>query len=102
MVEAQRNNLELAVTEVFTNAVRHGGADDDIRLSLTPKDGYMCVQVKDSGPGLAPKPGALAAPDHEAGYGLFFVEKLSRRWGVTREQSRTRVWFEVDFERAAG
>lgn len=96
MAEHQRNNLELAVTEVFTNAVRHGGTDDHIRLALTPKDGYMCVQVTDSGPGLVPKPGATAAAD-EAGYGLFFVEKLTRRWGVTREQSRTRVWFEIDF-----
>ena len=99
MAEHQRDNLKLAVTEVFTNAVRHGGSDDQIRLALTPKDGYMCVQVTDSGPGLVPKPGATTA---NAGYGLFFVEKLTRRWGVTREQSRTRVWFEIDFEQAAG
>jgi anti-sigma regulatory factor (Ser/Thr protein kinase) len=100
MAEDQRCNLELAVTEVFTNAVRHGGTDADIRLALTPKDGYMCVQVTDSGAGLVPKPGAIGADD-EGGYGLFFVERLTRRWGVTRENSRTRVWFEVDFDQAA-
>lgn len=100
MAEDQRSNLELAVTEVFTNAVRYGGSDDDILLALTPKDGYMCVQVTDSGPGLVPKPGAMS-PDEGGGYGLFFVERLTRRWGVTRERSRTRVWFEVDFEQAA-
>lgn len=99
MAEDQRSNLELAVTEVFTNAVRHGGGDDDIRLVLTPKDGYMCVQVTDSGPGLVPQPGAMSA-DEQAGYGLFFVEQLTRRWGVTREHSRTRVWFEIDFQPA--
>ena len=28
---------------------------------------------------------------------LFIVEQLTRRWGVTREDKRTRVWFELDF-----
>jgi anti-sigma regulatory factor (Ser/Thr protein kinase) len=97
MHQRQRENLELAVTEVFTNAVRYGSAQDEIRLALTPKDGYMCVQVTDAGPGLVPSPGAMGVGS-EGGYGLFFVEKLTRRWGVTREGSRTRVWFEVDFE----
>jgi anti-sigma regulatory factor (Ser/Thr protein kinase) len=96
MDAAQRSNLELAVTEVFSNAVRHGGTDEDIRLALTPKDGFMCVQVTDSGAGLVPKPGAMARDDG-GGFGLFFVERLTRRWGVTREDSRTRVWFEIDF-----
>ena len=94
----QLNSFELAVTEVMSNAVRHGGADgESIRLAITPKDGYMCVQVTDSGPGLVPKPGALEADD-DGGFGLFIVEQLTRRWGVTREDQRTRVWFELDFE----
>ena len=33
----------------------------------------------------------------EGGYGLYFVEQLTRRWGVTRENRRTRVWFELDY-----
>ena len=31
------------------------------------------------------------------GFGLYFVEQLTRRWGVTRENRRTRVWFELDY-----
>jgi anti-sigma regulatory factor (Ser/Thr protein kinase) len=93
----QLSAFELAVTEVVSNAVRYCGSDDEpIRLAVTPKDGYMCVQVTDSGPGLVPKPGALE-PDADGGYGLFIVEQLTRRWGVTREDNRTRVWFELDF-----
>jgi anti-sigma regulatory factor (Ser/Thr protein kinase) len=95
--QAQFKAFELAVTEVVSNAVRHGGAPSAlIRLAVTPKDGYMCVQVTDSGPGLVPKPGALEADD-DGGFGLFIVEQLTRRWGVTREDDRTRVWFELDF-----
>jgi len=98
--DAQMRSFELAVTEVFSNAVRHGGGSrEPIKLAVTPKDGYMCVQVTDSGPGLVPKPGAFESDD-EGGFGLFIVEQLTRRWGVTREDDRTRVWFELDF--AAG
>jgi anti-sigma regulatory factor (Ser/Thr protein kinase) len=95
--EAQFKAFELVVTEVVSNAVRHGGdVSEPIRLAVTPKDGYMCVQVTDCGPGLVPKPGALEADD-TGGFGLFIVEQLTRRWGVTRENGRTRVWFELDF-----
>ena len=93
----QMGSFELVVTEVFSNAVRHGGRPGDlIRLAITPKDGYMCVQVTDSGPGLVPRPGAFESDD-DGGFGLFLVEQLTRRWGVTREDNKTRVWFELDF-----
>ena len=90
--------FELAVSEVVSNAVRHGGPpDDEIRFAVTPKDGYMCVQVTDQGPGFVPRPGAMGTEGDEGGFGLFIVEHVTRRWGVTREEKRTRVWFEVDF-----
>jgi anti-sigma regulatory factor (Ser/Thr protein kinase) len=89
--------FELVVTEIVSNAIRHGGAPgDEIRMAITPKDSFMCVQVTDLGPGLVPKPGALEADD-DGGFGLFIVEHLTRRWGVTRENSETRVWFELDY-----
>ena len=99
--EPQFRAFELVVSEVVSNAVRHAGiADEPIRVAVTPKDGYICVQVTDSGPGLVPKPGALEADD-DGGFGLFIVEQLTRRWGMTRENGRTRVWFELDFSAAA-
>lgn len=89
--------FRVAISEVVSNAVRHGQRDGaQIKLAVTPKDGYMCVQVTDSGPGLVPQPGAMGTDD-EGGFGLFIVEQLTRRWGVTREGARTRVWFELDF-----
>ena len=92
----QLPKLELAVSEIVGNAVRHGDSGDEIKFAMTPKDGYLCVQVTDSGQGFVPKPGAIAAED-DGGFGLFLVERLTRRWGVTREEARTRVWFELDF-----
>ena len=88
-------DLRLVISEVITNAVRHGGAGD-MMVAVTPKSGYLCVQVTDTGDGFAPRPRAYE-PDEDGGFGLFLVERLTRRWGLTRENSNTRVWFEFDF-----
>jgi anti-sigma regulatory factor (Ser/Thr protein kinase) len=92
----QAQSLRLIVSEIVTNALRHGSEGERIDLAVTPKPEFLCVQVTDDGPGLAPRPRALE-PDEEGGFGLFFVEQLARRWGVTRENRRTRVWFELDY-----
>ena len=92
-------DLRLVISEVITNAVRHGG-DDDMVVAVTPKQGYLCMQVTDTGDGFAPRPRAFE-PDDDGGFGLFLIERLTRRWGLTRENSKTRVWFEFDFDAAA-
>jgi anti-sigma regulatory factor (Ser/Thr protein kinase) len=93
---AKLETARLLVTEVVTNAVRHGAPGGVLLLAATPKPEFLCVQVTDDGPGLAPRPRALETDDN-GGFGLFFVEQLTRRWGVTRENRRTRVWFELDY-----
>jgi anti-sigma regulatory factor (Ser/Thr protein kinase) len=98
--QPRRADLELVVSEIVTNAIRHGRPDGDILLAATPKDEFLCVQVTDDGPGLVPRPGAMGS-DENGGFGLFLVERLTRRWGVTREGGRTRVWFELDYVEAA-
>jgi anti-sigma regulatory factor (Ser/Thr protein kinase) len=94
--ESKCSDLELVVTEVVTNAVRHGAPGGVLLLAATPKPEFLCVQVTDEGPGLAPAPRAMAS-DENGGFGLFIVEQLTRRWGVTREDRHTRVWFEFDY-----
>jgi len=92
----QAQSLRLIVSELVTNALRHGAEGEQIDLAVTPKPEFLCVQVTDDGPGIAPRPRALDT-DEEGGFGLYFVEQLTRRWGVTRENRRTRVWFELDY-----
>jgi anti-sigma regulatory factor (Ser/Thr protein kinase) len=94
--DARRSDLALVVTEVLTNAVRHGTPGAAVRLAATPKPEFLCVQVTDEGPGLVPRPGAMTSEEN-GGFGLFIVERLTRRWGMTRENHRTRVWFEFDY-----
>jgi anti-sigma regulatory factor (Ser/Thr protein kinase) len=97
--EARLPDLALVISEVVSNAVRHGSEAGAILMAATPKDDYLCVQVTDSGAGLAPRPRATA-PDEDGGWGFFLIEHLTRRWGLTREKGHTRVWFEYDFRAA--
>jgi len=99
LARPRREDLELVVSEIVTNAIRHGRRGGEILLAATPKQDYLCVQVTDDGPGFVPRPGAMASEEN-GGFGLFIVERLTRRWGVTREAGRTRVWFELDYDPA--
>lgn len=92
---ARRVDVELVLSEVVANAVRHGGPGRAIKVAATRGADHLRVDVTDDGPGLAPRPNAMAS-DRYGGFGLFIVEQLTRRWGVARENLRTRVWFEVE------
>lgn len=94
--ESRRHDLQLVMTEIVSNAICHGGSAGQLHLAATPKPEFLCVQVTDDGPGLAPRPRAMTS-DENGGFGLFIVEQLTRRWGVTRENNHTRVWFEFDY-----
>src|SRR3954451_9279885 len=74
MADEQRSRLDLAISEVVSNSVRHSGSTEAIRLVLTGKDGYLCVRATDGGNGLVPKPGAMGS-EPGAGFGLFLVEQ---------------------------
>ena len=96
LTPAAASDLRLVISEIVTNSLRHGTDSEFIDLAVTPKDAFLCVQVTDDGPGLASTPRSMV-PDEHGGYGLFLVEQLTRRWGITREGRRTRVWFELDY-----
>jgi anti-sigma regulatory factor (Ser/Thr protein kinase) len=82
----------LLLSEVVTNAVRHGEGDRVRILIDAAQDGELRCEVMDEGHGFVPK--ARDKPSMvEGGWGLHLVETLSRRWGV-REGS-THVWFEL-------
>jgi anti-sigma regulatory factor (Ser/Thr protein kinase) len=85
--------LALAVSEVVTNALRHGAPGEPIDLLARAGNDHLRVEVTDAGSGLAPRPRALES-DGGGGFGLFLIEQLARRWGVVRQTNTTRVWFE--------
>jgi Histidine kinase-like ATPase domain len=91
-----RADVLLLVTELVANAVIHPGAGPTrpVRVELCERDGRVHVDVKDSGPRFA----RLALrPDRgeRGGWGLFLLDRIADRWGVTHAAPGTRIWFEI-------
>lgn len=87
------DKARLLVTELATNAVQH--AHSPIRLSVTPRDDMVRVEVRDDDP-TPLQPPRRPELDAESGRGLWLVECLSCSWGVNRNEKGKTVWFEVD------
>jgi anti-sigma regulatory factor (Ser/Thr protein kinase) len=83
----------LLVSELATNAIRHGSPP--VRLSLRLHDDRLRVEVTDSSPTL-PQVGH-PGPDQTGGRGLQIVQQLAARWGSSASRSRLgkTVWFEL-------
>ena len=87
-------DVRLLVTELITNALRHGELTPGDRVSVKASvdGGVVRIEVRDPGNDgdVAPRqPGQRGG-----GYGLFLVEQLAKRWGVDRRDG-TIVWFEL-------
>ena len=95
-------SVELATSELVTNAVVHTD-DDEIEVVIST-DGPIRIEVWDNNPAL-PRP-LRPSTFRPRGRGLAIVELLADRWGVTPKQedaSGTRdvslgkgVWFELN------
>ncbi|WTQ39248.1 serine/threonine-protein phosphatase [Actinacidiphila glaucinigra] len=81
---------ELMVSEVVTNAVRY--AERPISLRLLRTDVLRC-EVGDDAPTLPRL--SRAQPEDEGGRGLYLVNRMAQRWGVTRLPTGKVVWFEL-------
>jgi anti-sigma regulatory factor (Ser/Thr protein kinase) len=93
--EPVRDVALVLISELVTNAVRHGctGPDDRVLLSVTQRGGRLRVEVEDPGPGV-PERAPIDDPQRESGWGLVMVERLASSWGTSTGPSR--VWFELD------
>ncbi|MFJ3641615.1 SpoIIE family protein phosphatase [Streptomyces sp. NPDC090108] len=80
----------LLVSEVVTNAVRHGGAGP-VGLRLIRTDALL-FEVTDDEPALPAMVGA--GPGDESGRGMRVVSRLAREWGANATGHRKTVWFE--------
>jgi len=91
---AQLPALELAVSELVTNAIVHGRGEVEVRL--TDLEGCVRLEVGDEGAVGTPRP-TLRSDGRgagEGGWGLRLVQGLSDTWGTHRDGGRTQVWME--------
>ncbi|GAA1254924.1 SpoIIE family protein phosphatase [Kitasatospora nipponensis] len=84
------DTTELLVSELVTNALRHGRGD--IRLRLL-KDSTVVCEVWDDG--YAQPRQRRAQETDEGGRGLQLVSLLAERWGSRRTPHGKIVWFEL-------
>ena len=86
-----RSRLRLVVSELVTNAVRHGEGAIELRLW---RDGTTVRgEVVDEGGGFEHEV-RTEGWDDVGGRGLGIVERMTRRWGI--REGTTHVWFELD------
>lgn len=85
----------LLVSELVTNSLRHGHAvlNASVVLRIGRSDGVLRFEVVDWGRGFEYH--RRSEPlDQAGGWGLFLVEELSIRWGVSNGTPNV-VWFEL-------
>jgi anti-sigma regulatory factor (Ser/Thr protein kinase) len=86
-------DVELALSEIVTNAARHSEDTLDLRLSCTPD----CVRfsVGDSSHRM---PGVVKSADADAtaGRGLHMVDSLATRWGIESDGLGKTIWCEFE------
>ena len=73
-------DVQLLVSEVVTNSVRHSGSDHPIRLRLWSHREGVRVEIDDGGRGF--EAAAPRAADGPGGRGLLILEAIADRWGV--------------------
>ena len=96
--ESQVAELELLVSELVTNCVRHGGMrtrNDRIAVHGAMTHERIRIEVCDTGPGFeqegVPRPRSFERGG--GGLGLVLLDRISLAWGVAVEET-TCVWAE--------
>jgi serine phosphatase RsbU (regulator of sigma subunit)/anti-sigma regulatory factor (Ser/Thr protein kinase) len=89
-------NAELLISELVTNALRHGCGPIGVRLLRAAT--CLVVEVADGSP-VPPAP-RIADPLAEAGRGMQLIKLLARRWGTRPTPTGKIVWFELEIASA--
>lgn len=88
------DDLLLAVSELVTNAVRHGDGGMEVRVDVG--HGIARVEVLDDGGRPVAEPASVLRADAIGGRGLHLVRSVAQAWGSGFDaRGRTSVWAEV-------
>jgi anti-sigma regulatory factor (Ser/Thr protein kinase) len=99
VADCERDDVELVVTELVANSVRHAGlaASDVVHVRAATLDEVLHLEVEDDGDGV---PRRRQPGPRGGGLGLNLVDMLSLQWGV-RCNGHTTVWAELPCHQAA-
>ncbi|MGW7407085.1 ATP-binding protein [Streptomyces sp. NPDC054833] len=89
------SGVQLCVTELVSNVIRHVGEGTLVRVRVARTDGDR-IRVEVSDPAGRALPVSLpATPDDETGRGLTLLDAVTVRWGVEQEAVGKTVWCEL-------
>jgi anti-sigma regulatory factor (Ser/Thr protein kinase) len=95
----RRDAALLVISELVTNAVRHGSCSSEDRVLLDVRRRGRTTRIEVTDPharGGTIGEVTLGGEGQRSGWGLPIVAELTDRWGVERGQARTCVWCELD------
>lgn len=89
------DDVQLLVTELVTNSVRHGSPSPaGIGIIVEVTGATVRLEVTDAGRGFTPG-SAEDLGDLASGWGLYLVDRLATSWGTEAAGDGTRVWLEL-------
>jgi anti-sigma regulatory factor (Ser/Thr protein kinase) len=88
----------LVLTELVTNAIRHGcdGSDDEIDIRLSRSNSLLRMEVSQTGPLYDPDEVRKRRPGETRGWGVLLMDRMSSSWGIGASGSH--VWAELKLE----
>ncbi|MGY1762100.1 ATP-binding protein [Geodermatophilus sp. SYSU D00779] len=84
-----RDRLVLALDELASNALRHGGGR--VRATVRPLANAWLIEVRDGAPGTPPAPAVNRDPS-EGGLGLYLIAELATDHGWYVTAGAKHVW----------
>jgi signal transduction histidine kinase len=84
-----RDRLVLALDEMASNALRHGGGR--VRATVRPLANAWLIEVRDGAPGTPPTPAVNRDPS-EGGLGLYLIAELATDHGWYVTAGAKHVW----------
>lgn len=85
-------DAELVVSELVTNAWKHGQGEGSITLHAQLRDGGVRLEVCGAASG---EPRIETESDSSGGRGLLLIDGLARMWGHERRGELVCVWAEI-------
>ncbi|MFD3789495.1 ATP-binding protein [Streptomyces cyaneofuscatus] len=97
--EDRAYDMLLCVTELATNALRHGvppGRGFRVKISLERMEQVIRIELHDSGDGEVLAADRWPGVEDEGGRGLLLVSALADKWGVAERNPGKIVWCEFN------
>jgi anti-sigma regulatory factor (Ser/Thr protein kinase) len=93
------SDLRLLVTELIATRVGRPGPEPGgwLELDVALDTDKVHAEVRDFGPRRVLEPSPFTfEPEASSGWSIYLIDRLSDRWALSRSESITRVWFELD------